>query len=70
MKIIKYFFEFIIIITLFIFFKLIGKKYASDTGCRIATLFGPFLRSKKKIEDNLSLAFPKINQLEQKKNNS
>ena len=26
MKIIKYFFEFIIVITLFIFFKLIGKK--------------------------------------------
>lgn len=67
MKIIKYFFEFIIIITLFIFFKLIGKKYASDMGCKIATLFGPFLRSNKKIEDNLSLAFPTLNQSQQKK---
>ena len=67
MKIIKYFFEFIIIITLFIFFKIIGKKNASDLGCRIATLFGSFFRSNKKIEDNLSLAFPTLNQSKQKK---
>jgi KDO2-lipid IV(A) lauroyltransferase len=67
MKIIKYFFEFIIVITLFIFFKLIGKKNASDIGCNLARLLGSLFRSTKKIEDNLNLAFPKLNQSQQKK---
>ena len=67
MKIIKYFFEFIIVITLFIFFKLIGKKNASDIGCNLARLLGSLFRSTKKIKDNLNLAFPKLNQSQQKK---
>ncbi len=53
MKIIKYFFEFIIIFTLFIIFKIIGYKAASRLGEKIGILFGPLFRSKKKIEDNL-----------------
>ena len=53
MKIIKYFFEFIIIFTLFIIFKIVGYKAASSLGEKIGILFGPLFRSKKKIEDNL-----------------
>jgi KDO2-lipid IV(A) lauroyltransferase len=53
MKIIKYFFEFIFIYTLLIIFKIIGYKNASSLGEKIGILFGPFFRSKKKIEDNL-----------------
>jgi len=53
MKIIKYFFEFIFIYTLFIICRIIGYKNASSLGEKIGILFGPFFRSKKKIEDNL-----------------
>ena len=53
MKIIKYFFEFIFVYTLFIIFKIIGYKAASSLGEKIGILIGPFFRSKKKIEDNL-----------------
>jgi len=53
MKVIKYFFEFIFIYTLFIICRIIGYKNASSLGEKIGILFGPFFRSKKKIEDNL-----------------
>jgi len=53
MKIIKYFFEFIFIYTLLIICRIIGYKNASSLGEKIGILFGPFFRSKKKIEDNL-----------------
>ena len=53
MKIIKYFFEFIIIIFLFIIFKTIGYKNASNLGEVIGKKFGPFFRSNKKIQKNL-----------------
>ncbi len=53
MKIIKYFFEFIFVYTLFIIFKIIGYKAASSLGEKIGILIGPFFRSKKKIENNL-----------------
>ena len=33
MKAIKYFIEFIVIIFLFLIFKLLGRKIASDLGC-------------------------------------
>jgi Kdo2-lipid IVA lauroyltransferase/acyltransferase len=53
MKIIKYFFEFIFITTLFIIFKIIGYKNASDLGEIIGKKFGPLFRSNNKIQINL-----------------
>jgi Kdo2-lipid IVA lauroyltransferase/acyltransferase len=53
MKIIKYFFEFIFIITFFLIFKIIGYKNASNFGELIGRKVGPFTRSKSKIHKNL-----------------
>ena len=49
MKIIKYFFEFIIIISLFCIFKIIGLRNASNLGSILGRLIGPLFRSKDKI---------------------
>ena len=53
MKSIRYFFEYILIIILFIIFKLLGYRMASGLGCLLGKIFGPFFRSKKIIENNL-----------------
>ena len=53
MKIIKYFFEFIFIINIFLIFKIIGYKNASNLGEFIGKKIGPFFRSNTKIENNL-----------------
>tara|TARA_B100000965_G_scaffold128179_1_gene106751 strand:+ start:277 stop:1137 length:861 start_codon:yes stop_codon:yes gene_type:complete len=53
MKYVRYFFEYIIIQTLFNFFKLIGYKNSSNIGEKIGKLIGPLFRSKKKIIENL-----------------
>ena len=53
MKLIRYFFEYILIITLFVLFKLLGYKIASELGCLLGKTFGPFFRSKKVIKNNL-----------------
>ena len=60
MKIIKYFFQFIIIITLFIIFKIIGYKNASNLGAKIGSIFGPLFRSKKITENNIKNCIPNI----------
>ena len=53
MKFIRYFFEYILIIILFLLFKLLGYKISSEFGCLLGKIFGPFFRSKKIIENNL-----------------
>jgi len=53
MKILKYFFEYIFILILFFFFRLLGYKKASNFGEKIGKIIGPFFRSKKKILHNL-----------------
>ena len=55
MKIIKYFFEFISIISLFCIFKIIGLKNASNLGSILGQFFGPFFRSKKLIKKNIKI---------------
>ena len=52
MKIIKYFFEFISIISLFCIFKIIGLKNASNLGSILGKIIGPFFRSKDIIKQN------------------
>ena len=49
MKLIKYFFQFIIIIILFFIFKIIGYKNASNFGSKIGKIFGKLIRSDKII---------------------
>ena len=67
MKVIKYFIEFIVIISLFLIFKLLGRKMASDLGCMISNVVGSSFRSKKRVETNLQKAFPEINDIDKKK---
>jgi len=55
MKIIKYFFEFIIIISLFCTFKIIGLKNASSLGSILGKIIGPFFRSKNIIKQNIKI---------------
>ena len=61
MKYIKYFFQFILIKIFFIIFKLIGYKNSSNLGGIIGSKIGPFLKSKKIIENNLKNYSPNIN---------
>ena len=67
MKIIKYFFEFIFIISFFFIFKIIGYKHASDFGEFIGKKIGPFFRSKFKIKENLKKANICKSQIEMEK---
>ena len=53
MKLVKYLFEYILIIILFILFKLLGYRIASDLGCFLGKKFGPIFRSKEIIKNNL-----------------
>ena len=54
MKLVKYLLEYILIIILFILFKLLGYRIASELGCFLGKTFGPFFRSKEVIKDNLT----------------
>ncbi|MDC0328545.1 lysophospholipid acyltransferase family protein [Candidatus Pelagibacter sp.] len=58
MKLIKYFFQFLVIIIFFLIFKLIGYKKASTFSGFIVSFFGPFFRSKKLVISNISRALP------------
>ena len=60
MKLIKYFIQFLIIITLFLIFKILGLKFASHLSCKIMSILGPLFRSKKLINANISKAFPNL----------
>jgi|TARA_B110000438_G_scaffold302890_1_gene362143 KDO2-lipid IV(A) lauroyltransferase len=60
MKTIKYFFEFICIISLFCIFKIIGFKKASFLGSVLGKLVGPLFRSKNIITQNIKIAFGEI----------
>jgi len=53
MKIIKYFFEFISIISLFCIFKIIGLKNASNLGSVLGRFVGPLFRSKNITKQNI-----------------
>jgi len=59
MKLIKYFFQFIIISLLLFFFKILGLKLARFIASKLFLFFGPFFRSKKIIEKNITFAFSK-----------
>jgi len=53
MKVVKYFFEFISVISLFFIFKIIGLKNASNLGSIIGQAIGPLFRSKNLTKENI-----------------
>ena len=61
---IKYFLQFIFIIFLFLIFKLLGLKYSKLLSAYLMNLIGFLFRSKKICDYNLSIVFPKMNQVE------
>jgi KDO2-lipid IV(A) lauroyltransferase len=61
MKKIKYFFEFLIISSLFIAYKFLGLKISSYISGKLFENFGPIFRSKNLIKINIRRAIPKIN---------
>ena len=67
MKQIKYFFQYIVILFLFIIFKILGLKYSSILSGYIAKIFGPMFRSNKVSYSNITRAFPNLKDSE--KNN-
>ena len=60
MKYIKYFLQFIFIGCLLIFFRIIGLKFSRVIASKLLSTFGPFFRSKKVIEKNISFAFREL----------
>ena len=62
MKIIKYFFEFISIISLFCIFKIIGLRNASNLGSILGKSIGPLFRSKKIIKQNIKTGLGEIDE--------
>ena len=56
MRIAKYFFEFISIISLFCIFKILGLRNASNLGSILGRFFGPFFRSKHITKQNIKTA--------------
>ena len=66
MKTIKYFFEFITVITLFFIFKIIGLKNASNLGGMIGRFFGPLFRSKSITKENIKIGLGEISKENEK----
>ena len=62
MKIIKYFFQFISIISLFCIFKIVGLKNASNLGSILGRYIGPLFRSKNIIKHNIKTAFGEMDE--------
>ena len=66
MKIIKYFFEFISIISLFCIFKIIGLKNASNLGSLLGRFVGPLFRSKKVTKQNIKIGLGNLDEKKEK----
>ena len=66
MKIIKYFFEFISIISLFCIFKIIGLKNASNLGSILGKILGPFFRSKNITKQNIRTGLGNLDEKKEK----
>jgi len=66
MKLFKYFFEFISIISLFFIFKIIGLRNASSLGGALGKLIGPFFRSKNLIKQNIKIGLGDIDPKKEK----
>ena len=61
---IKYFLQFIIIVFLFLIFKILGVRSSSFLGGKLFQIIGPAFRSKEIINNNIKRAFPDLNSKE------
>ena len=68
MKSIKYFFEFVFVISLFCLFKIIGLKNASNLGSILGITIGPLFRSKNLIKENIKIGLGDIDKKKRKRN--
>ena len=66
MKVIKYFFEFIIVIMFFFIFKIVGLKNASNLGSLLGKIFGPLFRSNKITKKNIKIGFDELDKKKEK----
>jgi Kdo2-lipid IVA lauroyltransferase/acyltransferase len=66
MKTIKYFFEFLVVISLFCIFKIVGLKNASNLGGILGKMVGPLFRSKKIIKNNIKIGLGSISKSKEK----
>ncbi len=66
-KILKYFFQFIILSIFFLIFKILGLSIASSFSKNIGMFLGPLFRPKKLIQENIIKAMPNLNNDEIKK---
>ena len=66
MKSIKYFFEFVFVISLFCLFKIIGLKNASNLGSILGITIGPLFRSKNLIKENIKIGLGDIDKKKEK----
>ena len=57
---IKYFFQFIFIIILFLIFKIIGLKNSSRLSGKLFKIIGPFFMSNNLIHENIKKALPSV----------
>jgi len=67
MKLIKYFFEFTIIVSLFCIFKIIGLRNASNLGSILGKLFAPLLRSKNLVKKNIKIGLGSLSKSEEER---
>ena len=66
MKHLKYFLQFIIILILFLIFKLIGLKFSTKFSGNLFRFIGPLFRSNKISNQNLAFAFPNMDEAEKR----
>jgi len=64
---IRYFFQFIIIMFLFLIFKIIGLRYSLILSSYTLKIFGPLFRSNKISNTNIALAMPSADENSRKK---
>ena len=62
MKLIKYFFQFILTIFCFLIFKILGARFSSKLSGKIFEIIGPFFRSTRIIDENIKRAIPNISE--------
>ena len=67
MRSIIYFIQFLLILFLFLIFKILGINYASFFSGKIMSIIGPYFRSKVLIKSNILKAFPNLKDSEIKK---
>ena len=67
MKLIKYFIQFVLIIFLFLLFKILGLRLSKVLSSFIFKAIGPYFRSKKISYSNLTIAFPELDKHQKNK---